>query len=68
MTAELAGVQRAETGAATVAASQNRLERFPKISVSPLPVTISQVLKVTKWSIDNGEFERERTSGRADQR
>jgi hypothetical protein len=45
-----------------------RAGKVPKIFVTPRPVTISQAMKVTKWSTFIGDFDRERTTGRADQR
>jgi hypothetical protein len=37
-------------------ATQNRPGEVPKISVRRPPVTISQAIKVTKWSINSGEY------------
>jgi len=37
--------------------SRNRAGRLPEISVSPAAVTISQAIKVTKWSTFTGDFE-----------
>src|ERR1700688_1536725 len=54
--------------AAAAPIRQKRSGRVPKISVSRPPVTIWQAIKVTKWSTFSGDFERERTTGRADQR
>jgi hypothetical protein len=58
----------ATRGTAIGPAAENRPGSVPKIFVSPPPVTISQAIKVTKWStftgdIDVSEQKAEQTSG-----
>ena len=49
-------------GRPAMLAAQNRPGRVPKISVRPPPVRIWQAIKVTKWSTNSGEFQRERSA------
>jgi hypothetical protein len=44
-------------GAAVSIAGQDRTGTLPKIFVRLLPVTISQAMKVTKWSSFSGDFD-----------